>query len=57
MYGKKRIAHLTKNYNNEKEFNLADYNALQRYDNYTSTNQKKSVVTTAATTSQSYIPV
>ena len=29
MYGKNRIVHLTKNYNNEKEFNLAGYNAMQ----------------------------
>jgi len=26
MYGKNKTPHLTKNYNNEKEINLADYN-------------------------------
>jgi hypothetical protein len=37
MYGKNGTRHLTKNYNNEKEINLAGYNAKRSY-NYTSAN-------------------
>ena len=29
MYGKNETPHLTKNYNNEKEINLAGYNAIR----------------------------